>query len=363
MARSRSSPDRAERDFEAQAEGQFEQPRAAVGLRAVARAAGVSTATVSRAINNPELVSEELRTRVSAVIEHLGWVPDGAARALATRRSGAIGAVFPTLTHGDFARATFALQHELQKDGYALLLACSEYNPDQELMQVRKFLERGVDGLILVGEAHHGDLPKLLARRRVPTINTFVYDKETHGRTIGTDNRQTLEALTNYLIELGHRRLGVIAQSTVNNDRAAARLAGINDALSAHGLAIRPNHMAVGLSGIAEARSLFRQIVEAEPCPTAIICGNAYLAVGAELEALSLGLSVPDDISIVGYDDIELMNELPVPITTVRVPSEEIGRRAARYILGRIFGRDEETQFECDAEIVKRASCAPPRTS
>jgi len=334
-----------------------------VGLRAVARAAGVSTATVSRAINRPEVVSEELRTRIAAVIEHLGWVPDGAARALATRRSGAVGAVFPTLSHGDFGRAANALQHELLKDGYTLLLACSDYDPEQEFRQVRKFVERGVDGLILVGEAHHPDLPKFLKRQKIPSINTFLYDGAKHGQAIGPDNRKALVDLTNYLVALGHRRFGVIAQSTLNNDRAAARLAGIRDALSAHGLATRPAHYAEGHSSIAEARRLFRRIVEAPPRPTAIICGNAYLAVGAELEALAMGLSIPDDLSIVGYDDIEIMNELPVPITTVRVPGDEIGRRAGRYILSRILGREADVEFECSAELVIRASSAPPPSS
>ena len=103
-----------------------------VGLRDVARVAGVSTATVSRAMNNPEAVSEELRDRIASVVRHLGWVPHGAARALATRRTGTIGAVFPTLTHGDFARAIQALQSELSEAGYTLLLACSEYDAEQE---------------------------------------------------------------------------------------------------------------------------------------------------------------------------------------------------------------------------------------
>ena len=122
--------------------------RSTVGLRDVARAAGVSTATVSRAINHPSLVSQDVRQRVVAVAEQLGWVPDGAARALSTRRSGAIGAVFPTLTHGDFARAIAAIQVELQAGGYTLLLACSNYDLDQEYQQVRKFAERGVDDLV-----------------------------------------------------------------------------------------------------------------------------------------------------------------------------------------------------------------------
>jgi LacI family transcriptional regulator len=334
----------------------------AVGLRDVARAAGVSTATVSRAINRPEVVSEELRIRISAVIDHLGWVPDAAARALSTRRSGAVGAVFPTLSHGDFARTANILQSELLMEGYTLLLACTEYDPEQELRQVRKFVERGVDGIVLVGNEHHPDLQKLLDRQNVPSINTFVYNKETHGRSIGPDNRRALFDLTNYLIGLGHRRFGVIWQSTANNDRAAERLAGVGDALSAHGLTAWPYQMAKELASIAEARTLFRRIMNASPRPTAVICGNAFHAVGAELEALAMGLSIPGDVSIAGYDDIEIMSELPVPITTIRVSSDKIGRRAARYILGRIFEREEDTQFECPPEMVLRESTAPPKS-
>ncbi|MBV8447646.1 MAG: LacI family DNA-binding transcriptional regulator [Hyphomicrobiales bacterium] len=339
-----------------------EQSRLSIGLRDVARAAGVSTATVSRAINRPDIVSDELRTRISAVIDHLGWVPDGAARALATRRSGAVGAVFPTLSHGDFARAATALQRELLAENYILLLACSEYDPAQELRQVRKFLERGVDGMILVGHAHHADLPGLLRRQRIPSINTFVFNRDDPTSSIGPDNHKALAELTEYLVKLGHIRFGVIGQSTTNNDRAAARLAGIRDALGRHGLAVRPMHWGEGLelSSVTEARAIFRRIMKASPRPTAILCANAYLAVGAELEALAMGLAVPGDVSIVGYDDTEVMSELPVPITTVRVPGDEVGRRAARYILAQIFRRVHETVFECDAQIIVRASSGPP---
>ena len=336
--------------------------RTSVGLRDVAKAAGVSTATVSRAINKPDIVSEELRLRIEAVIEHLGWVPDAAARALSTRRSGAVGAVFPTLTHGDFARTATILQHELLAEGFTLLLACSEYDPEQELRQVRKFVERGVDGIVLVGNAHLPELERLLSRQKVPSINTFVYNQATHGRSIGPDNRKALFDVTNYLISLGHRRIGVIWQSVANNDRAAERLAGVSDALSAHGLSAWPYQIAKELSSIGEARTLLRRMMSTDSPPTAIICGNSYHAVGAELEALAMGLSIPGDVSIIGYDDIEIMSELPVPISTVRVPSDQIGTRAASHILARILGREEDTQFECKPELVLRASTAPPRS-
>ena len=332
-----------------------------VGVRAVARAAGVSTATVSRSLNRPEVVSEELRTRIAAVIEHLGFVPDAAARALSTRRSGTVGAIFPTLTHGDFARAATALQNELLVDGYILLLACSDYDYDQELRQVRKFVERGVDGVVLVGNEHRPELERLLRRQSVPWINTFVYDPAFHGRSIGPDNRKVMVDMTNYLIGLGHRQFAVIWPSVGNNDRAAARLEGIASALAEQGLSAWPHHQMSGEApSIGAARVLFRRAMQASVRPTAVICGNAYAATGAELEALSMGLSIPGDLSIVGYDDIELMSELPIPITTVRVPGDKIGQSAARYLLGRILERNETTQFEVRPEIVFRSSSAPP---
>lgn len=335
-------------------------PKGTVGLRDVARVAGVSTATVSRAINNAELVSDELRTRINSVIRHLGWVPHGAARALATRRSAAIGAIFPTLTQGDFPRAMQALQAELGQNGYTLLLACSEYKPEQEYRQARKLVERGVEGLVLVGEAHHPELNEFLVTRRVLYVNTFFYNPHTHGTCIGPDNHNATYRLTNYLADLGHRRFGLIAQSTLHNDRAQARRQGVRDALAERGIAMQPAHVAEGYWGVREGRQLFRRIASTSPRPTAMVCGNAYLAVGALLESQAMGISVPEEISIVGYDDIEIMEELPIPITTVRVLSDEVGRRAARFLVSRLQGVPFDDGFECEAEIVVRASSGPP---
>jgi LacI family transcriptional regulator len=330
-----------------------------VGLREVARVAGVSTATVSRAMNKPELVSPLLRERISGVVQRLGWVPDGAARALATRRSGAIGAVFPTLSHGDFARAAEALQSELTAHGYTLLLACSQYDLEQEYQLVRKFVERGVDALALVGLLHKQELVALLERRHVPYVHTFYYDAEHNADCIGPDNHKAMWRLTNHLIAGGHRRFGVIAQAIQNNDRATARMQGIRDALAEAGLSIRPDHFVSGRWTIAEGRALLGKLIARRPWPTAIICGNAYLAVGAVLEALSRGIRLPEELSIVGYDDVEIMQELPVPVTTLRVRSDEVGRRAAAYLVAAIDGRSAEVALECEVEIVERASSGP----
>lgn len=328
----------------------------------VARIAGVSTATVSRAMNYPDQVSEPVRARIESVVKSLGWVPHGAARALASRRTGAIGAVFPTLTHGDFPRAIQALQHALAENSYTLLLSFSEYNLDQELRQVRMLLERGVDGIVLVGKMHHPDIPGLLARYKVPFINAFVYDPDSPHTCVGPDNHKALYRLTNYLAELGHTRFGIIGQSTKNNDRVQARLQGVKDALAERSIAVHPRHQVEGLWGIREGKLLLRKILRHAPHPTALVCGNGYLAVGALLECQRLGIRVPEDMSIVGYDDFEFMAEIPIAITTVRVSGEDVGRRCADMILSRLAGGGDEAPHECSAEILVRASSGPPRT-
>ena len=335
--------------------------RSVVGLRQVAKAAGVSTATVSRAVNTPELVSAELRNRIASVVQELGWVPHGAARALTTRRSGAIGAVFPTLSHGDFARAAEALQDELTTKGYTLLLACSHYDLEEEQRLVRKFVENGADAIALVGNTHLPVLIELLERRAVPYVNTFNFVPGVAGNCIGPDNRKAMFQLTKHLLAQGHREFGIIAQVISNNDRATARLQGVKDALSEAGLGIRREHLQEGRWTIAEGRQLMAAILEHRPWPTAVMCGNAYLAVGAVLEALASNIKLPDELSIVGYDDIEIMQELPVPITTLRVRSDEVGRRVATYLIAAIEGRTIDVAPECEVEIVQRASSGPPR--
>jgi len=250
------------------------------------------------------------------------------------------------------------LQGELSAHGYTLLLACSQYDLAQEYRLVRQFVERGVDAIALVGTTHEAEPTALLDRQRVPYVNTFNYTARRRANSVGPDNRKAMR-----LLAQGHRRFGVIAQSVQNNDRATARLQGIKDALAEAGLAIRPNHFTEGRWSIAEGRALFSSIIARKPWPTAIICGNAYLAVGAVLEALSRGIALPGDMSIVGYDDVEIMRELPVPITTLRVRSDEVGRRTARYLIAAINGRPVDIEPECDVEIVERASSGPaPRS-
>ncbi|SAK58124.1 LacI family transcription regulator [Caballeronia catudaia] len=332
----------------------------AVTLRDVARFAGVSSATVSRVMNNPEVVSDELRSRIMVAIEHLGWVPHAAARALATQRTGTIGAVFPTLANEHFATAIQTLQEALEQAGYTLLLGCSQYDPEREYRQVRTMLERGVDAVVLVGEAHHPDLYTLLGQRQVPFVNTFAYRDGVDTLCVGVDNHQAFFDFTTYLIGLGHRRFAMLSQNADSNDRARARREGVRDALAEHGLGISAAHMVEGFWGAHEGRELFSKVMDTPQPPTVVICGNGSFAMGAMLEAMQKGYDIPNELSLVGFDDFELMSELPIPITTVRVPSAEIGAMAAKMILAELAEKGSAVSVKCEAEIIVRASSGPP---
>jgi len=162
-----------------------------VRLLDVALEAEVSTATVSRALNDPGKVRPDLAERVHAAIRRLGYVPHGAARALASHRSQTVGAVVPTLDNAIFARGIGALQQRLSEDGYTLLLAMSEYDLAREVSQVGKLIERGIDGLMLIGEAHDPGLYAMLDAKGLPYINTWVFREASAHPCIGFKNSES----------------------------------------------------------------------------------------------------------------------------------------------------------------------------
>lgn len=332
-----------------------------VSARDVARHAGVSVATVSRVLNASGPVADKVRRQVVAAVEILGYTPNAAARALVRSRSETIGAVVPTLENASFAIAVEALQARLRAAGYTLLLASSGYDSANESTQVRTLLTRGVEGVVVVGGSHHAEIEQLCAARGVPLVQTWTLRPD--AACVGFDNRAVGRQLADYLLDLGHRHIGVIAGVTRGNDRAAARVAGIAEALAARGLALAREHLIERPYRIAEGQIGLRALLASEPRPTAVICGNDLLAFGALLEARKHGIAVPGELSIAGIDDLEFAAELDPPLTTLRVPAEEIGRRSAEYLIDRLEGRTVATVTEVATSLIVRGSTAPAPTS
>ena len=336
------------------------EEQAKAKLDDVARVADVSLATASRAMSAPELVKPATLARVREAARLLGYVPHGAARALASRRTHTIGAVIPTLDNPIFANSTQALQRELGEHGYQLLLGSHEYDSMREVLVTRALLERGVDGLVLVGTDHSPDLYRLLTVFRIPHVLTWSLDESGHHDCVGFNNREAAARVAQYLYELGHREFAVISGLTAHNDRARDRITGVREALAARSIELAPGRVIEKPFSMESGRQALRAVLQLDPRPTAVICGNDVLAQGAMIEAHAMGLDVPRALSITGFDDMELAAQTPPGLTTVRIPAAEIGRRVARHILARIAGQNVEARTELAVELVVRGSTAPP---
>ncbi|MBN9245530.1 MAG: substrate-binding domain-containing protein [Mesorhizobium sp.] len=331
-----------------------------VRVEDVAAAAGVSGATVSRAINRTGPVSEAIRQRIEKAVVELGYVPNGAARALASHRTRVIGVVIPTLENANFAITAEGAQRYLMKRGYHILVATSDYDPDQEWEQVQSLVSHGVDGIVLVGAQRDASVVEFLRSRRLPFVVTWTLAGDASTPCVGFDNAEAARKLATHLINLGHRHIGVIAGLTRNNDRAAARLEGVRRALSDHKLVVAREMLLERPYRIVEGQLALRALMAMSPAPTAVVCGNDHLAFGALIECGRQGIRVPEQVSVVGFDDLEFASQIVPSLTTVQVPAEEIGRRAAEYLLAHLAGEAAPPTTEVTVSLIVRDSSGPP---
>ena len=336
--------------------------RPAPTVQDVARAAGVSTATVSRALNQPGSVRPALREQVLAAVARLGYVAHAGARAMSLRRSGTVGVVVPTIDNAIFASGLQAFQRRMADAGQVVLLAFSDYDPAQEDAQVQALLARGVDALALTGVSQRPELLALLARRGLPWVHTGAFPAPPGQACVGFRNRVAMARAVQYLLDLGHRRIGMLAGITADNDRAAERVAGVRDALAAAGLPLPARWLVEAPYTVQAAREATRRLLQggASTAPTALLCGNDVLAFGALLECAAAGVAVPAAMSVIGFDDLDLARQWRPSLTTMHVPTERMWTLAAEYLLDRLDGRvDASLQQEVQVELVVRESTAP----
>ncbi len=330
-------------------------------LEDVARLSGVSTATVSRCLNTPNRVSEATRTRVSRAVADLGYSPNFGARALAAKRTNTIGAIVPTMENAIFAKALQSFQEELNKSGVTMLVASSAYEQEVEAEQIRTLVARGADGLLLIGHQRDPVIYEFLEKQGVPTLVAWVHDDTTARPSIGFDNRAAMAALTENVLALGHKRIAMISANTADNDRARARVSGVRQSLTKAGLDGGDLPLVETSYGVEEGGAAFAKLMQAEAPPTVVICGNDVLAVGAMVRARKMGLTVPDDVSITGFDDLEIASITSPPLTTVRAPHQEMGRKAAKILVQMVGGEAPDAIPPLDTKIILRGTLAPPK--
>jgi LacI family transcriptional regulator len=333
-------------------------PAARPRLEDVARLAGVSLGSASRALSDPAVVKPKTLARVMQAVAQLGYVRNGAARALASQRTFSVGAVFPTLHNPAYADAIHTLQQTLWSFHYQLVVASHEYVPEREYEVVRSIVERGVDGVILVGAEHDEEIFDLMRHRRLPLVLTWAQGQARYGHGVGFSNRKAAYDLTRTVLDYGHKLVAVACGSRQYNERARERVGGTEDALAERGMTLREEWVFEAPLSYEGGRLVIRRLLAMAERPTVLMCNTDTLAVGALHECRIHGIRVPEDLSITGYDDIELASLTVPALTTVHIPTAEMGTLAAQRIVALIENKEMPEIKELGSQVVVRDSLA-----
>jgi DNA-binding LacI/PurR family transcriptional regulator len=334
-----------------------------VGLKDVARVAGVSISTVSRVLTASPLVNAETRVRVQQAMDALEYRPNRVARRLRAEgpRASLLGLIVPDILDRFFAEIVRGVESVAQRDGYMVFLGNSDEDGAQERRYVDLMCAESVDGIILppspdiaatVAGLARGGLPVVCVDRRLPraALDTVVADN-VHGAH---------EAVA-HLLRVGHRRIGFVG-GRPQLSTSQERLEGYRRALDEHGVAFDPSLVREGDSRQAGGREMAGELLRLERPPTALLVGNNLMTLGALETIHRMGLRIPDDVAIVAYDDMPWALALDPPLTAVRQPGFELGRRAAELLLLRIEDPKRSAALVMlRPELVVRASCGAGR--
>ena len=330
-----------------------------VTLTDVARAAGVSPSTVSRALRGERAVDPALIERVVAVSDKLGYVPDPAARALASQRSNHVAILIPLLSNTLFVDLLDAAQKTLRAAGYQTLMGVTHYDSGEEEQLLREQLLHRPAGLLITGLDQNQATQKLMARSQVPCVHLMDLPATADSETpycVGFRQIEAGASLTKMLLQLGRRRIAFAAAQL--DPRVMQRLYGWRSALQEANLYdpttewLNPAPSSLALGGI-----MFEQIMQQRPAVDAIFFCNDDLAQGALLAALRLGIAVPKQVAIAGFNDLTGSDQMLPPLTTVRTPRALIGESAANMLLTLMRGETpEEPLVDLGFEIIPRQS-------
>ena len=327
----------------------------------VAKEAGVSYTTVSRVINNNEHVKPGTRERIMQAMEHLGYEVNRQARSLAGGRSNIIGLLVPDMGTGYIGEIVRGIDEVLTLAQYDLMLYTTHMRQAKEASYVVSLARGTVDGLLLVLPRNPGADLEILNRHNVPYI---LIDHQGIGETdaaVGATNKQGAYEATQYLLQLGHRRIGFVT-GTMELGCAQERLTGYQHALAAGKGEFDSHLVCQGDFQQPRGYTAAKELLSLSRPPTAIFASNDVSAFGVMEAVRDHGLRIPDDISVVGFDDIPQANTVRPPLTTVRQPLEHMGRMAAQMLLESIKNPHHITKrVELPTSLMIRETCKPPR--
>ncbi|WP_299413581.1 LacI family DNA-binding transcriptional regulator [uncultured Sulfitobacter sp.] len=331
-----------------------------VDIFAVANAAKVSISTVSRSFNHPEKLKPETRKRIDRAVRKLGYIRNRAAQTMHGIRSGTIGLIVPTMDHAIFSELMEAFARSVEPHGFSMLVASHGYDLEKEYAVARKFLEHRVDGVALIGQDHSEETYQLLSQNQTPAISIWNYDKNSRLPCVGADNLSAGKLAASHLVEHGHRDIAMIFAPRTGNDRAKGRMDGARQTLQAAGISVPQEWILQSPYSLSAAKRDVMALLQSTRRPTALLCGNDVLALGAIYAAQTTGLSVPDDISVIGIGDFKGSAEMYPALTTIRLPAQRIGRIAGEQLSDAIINAPSEMRrINCDIALRVRDSCRP----
>lgn len=303
-------------------------------MRDVAQRAGVSVSTVSHVVNNSRAVSSEARVQVEQAMADLGYRPNALARSLRRQKTHSLGMIVPDNANPFFAEIARGIEDYGFDRGYSIILCNSDGNLQKQAAYVELLVERRVAGILFVAAGVSTELVHDLQLQRLPLV---VIDREVPGvavDTVQTNHYQGGQLATEHLLTLGHRRIACIAAGS-DLSPSAERVTGYRDTLAAHGLPNDPDLVVLGDFQFESGYRATAQLLALPQPPTAVFACNDLMAVGCISAATALGLRVPDDLAVVGFDDIRLASFTNPPLTTIHQPKREIGRLAMEMLLAR----------------------------
>jgi len=332
------------------------QPSGRVTLRDVAREAGVSPSTASRALNGSRLISQATREGVLRVAARLEFAPDPLARALNAGGTNTVGAVIPTINHAIFAAFLEALEAGLDANGYCLVIATTGTDPRVELERARSLLEMGARALIVSGLEHEPELIGLAKRFGAPLVATSIHEAYASLPTIGYDNAGLARQAMRHLLELGHTDIALVHGPTAQNDRTRLRISGAESADGVRSLRKIETELSVR-GGVIAAK----QLLSWERKPSALLCVSDLIALGAMSALQRSGLHVPRDMSVMGFDNISWSEHSNPPLTCMSLPVDAMGRESAQAICSLLEQGAPIPSVLLEGEIKVRGSTCRPR--
>lgn len=330
-----------------------------ITIRDIAREAGVSPGTVSRIFHSPHMVKQSTKDRINSVISKHNYIPNMYASALTTKQTMTIGLIIPTVQNSIHAALIESIQEQCNREGYSVLIGNTNYSYETETKLLEIMLRRRVSGILHAGTLNNDSLNilRMAAEHKIPSVVVWenIDDKEIS--SIGIDNYAAGYAITNYLVERGHREIGVLIGPYNRMTRLKQRLLGYRQCLIDNNIEHKTQNEVKIEHKISEGAEGLKHLLKYGTKLTAIFAASDVLAFGALHQAHQEGIRVPKDLSIVGFDDIEFASYCAPPLTTIRVPGIEMGKTAVEELIDRIDNKRVTSKHIClKTEIVERQS-------